>query len=30
VSDPALSCALAYLLAGSVDAFAAGLADLAH
>ena len=27
VSDPALSCAVAYLLAGGVDAFVAGLAD---
>ena len=25
--DPALSCAVAYLLAGSIDAFAAGLPD---
>lgn len=27
VSDPALSCAVAYVLAGGVDAFVAGLAD---
>ena len=27
VSDPALSCAVAYLLAGGIDAFVAGLAD---
>jgi hypothetical protein len=26
-SDPALSCAVGYLLAGSIDAFVAGLAD---
>ncbi|NPC58344.1 S41 family peptidase [Caenimonas soli] len=26
-SDPALSCAVAYLLAGSIDAFVAGLSD---
>jgi carboxyl-terminal processing protease len=27
VSDPALSCAVTYLLAGSIDAFVAGLPD---